>query len=444
MNSTTGAISGTPTTAGAYSITVEATNSVGSDTQVFSGTVEAPSAATSVSSVYRYGVPADLTSHTDAGDGNWLGHGFYFISGLSLTGVKITGIRVYVQAGSPLIGFTGGRVSLSRSTTVQSPLGNSDFESGAVLSLPALTAGWNEVSFGSPYDAQQYMGVAYELNGNYLYGGSKMGVPAKGVATSDGVIYRNFNDSDGQFSSTYMGGSSVAFCYGIEPVVQFPSAYPPVRPDANYIRKTPFHSVGGPSTAHPINYQPAAAGSKLLLVLYGAVTVATPSGWTLEGSGVGDGAAYVFSKTATAGESSVSVTAGATNYSLIGSVYEYPAGTTVATAASSNSLGAAANQPSLTVPSTGTYDIFQVRGMAEQSGLVGTIFGFTSSGGFTDMNVASVADYLPSTGGAQVTVGIHQDQSLTAAGTVASSATAYSNGGTPVNQQAVSLLLVVP
>ena len=39
LNTTTGVISGTPTTAGAYSFTVTATNSAGSFSRIFSGTV---------------------------------------------------------------------------------------------------------------------------------------------------------------------------------------------------------------------------------------------------------------------------------------------------------------------------------------------------------------------------------------------------------------------
>lgn len=445
INSSSGLISGTPTGSGAYDFTVQASNSFGSDTQQYTGTIAADS-VTVTSSVYKYGVPSDMTSHNDGGDGNWLGHGFYFVSGLSLTGVKITGIRVYVHEGSSLIGFTGGRVSLSRSSVAQSPLSDGDFESGAILNLPALVAGWNTVTFPTPYDALQYMAVAYELNGNYLYGGDKMGVSSGGAfgAGGDGILFRSMHDDEGEFSSVYDGASSTSFFYGIEPIVQYPSAYPPKRPGVNYTRKTPFHKVGNPSPTHTVNIQSTSSGALLLLVLSGSATVTTPSGWTKVGEGVGDGATYVFSKTASAGETSVTVTAAAANYSLIGAVYEYPPGTTVAAAADADALGATANQPSVTVPSTGTYDIFQVRGITWSSGLIGTRFDFVASGGFTDLNIGSVADFFPNNGGAQVTVGIWQNQSLTGSASVASAAVLFGNSGTPTLQQAISILLDLP
>jgi hypothetical protein len=158
INSSTGAISGTPTTAGAYSFTVQATNSFGSDTQAYTGTVAAGSGA-DVYSIFGSTTPFSLTSFSDADAGAWTSSQFYSFSGGTAlpAGSKIIGARLYVPTGSAHIGqFWYG--ALIRNTTAGfypgvGALPHTQFDSnGTKKAGSVLVAGWNEVLFTVEHD----------------------------------------------------------------------------------------------------------------------------------------------------------------------------------------------------------------------------------------------------------------------------------------------------
>lgn len=159
QNSSTGSLSGTPTTAGDYNFTLQATNSVGSNTRDFSGSV-AEGAVPTVRSIFGTTAPGTLTSHDDAGGGSWLAQQFYVpASGTSMSNSTIVGARLYVMAGSPVIGMPW-RIGLVRlaGTLSLMRVGGSDFggqdvfnTNGALTQGPALVAGWNELMFSQEW-----------------------------------------------------------------------------------------------------------------------------------------------------------------------------------------------------------------------------------------------------------------------------------------------------
>lgn len=81
-----GTLSGTPTTAGAYSFTVTATNSAGNDTQAFSGSVEAPS-----SGLFWFGTktPDTDTIYSDGGANIIAGDRFYGTVPFNVLGLRL-------------------------------------------------------------------------------------------------------------------------------------------------------------------------------------------------------------------------------------------------------------------------------------------------------------------------------------------------------------------
>ncbi|MET0785232.1 MAG: putative Ig domain-containing protein, partial [Paenisporosarcina sp.] len=83
--SSSGVLSGTPTTEGAYSFTVTASNSVGSDPQAYSGTV---SAATSGSFVFAGRTPDTSGVYTDGGGSLQYGAHYYATVAWNCLGVR--------------------------------------------------------------------------------------------------------------------------------------------------------------------------------------------------------------------------------------------------------------------------------------------------------------------------------------------------------------------
>lgn len=122
-------------------------------------------------------------------------------------------------------------------------------------------------------------------------------------------------------------------------------------------------SVDANGTAsHTCTFTAATAGNFLIAVVSGSVTFTTPSGWTLATSAVNNCGLYLYTKTASSGESSFSTTHNASNYPIQGIVYEYAAGTSVI---GTNSINAITGSGSVTGPQvtglSGTYTRFAVR-----------------------------------------------------------------------------------
>ncbi|SRR6266496_3150626 len=115
------------------------------------------------------------------------------------------------------------------------------------------------------------------------------------------------------------------------------------------------------TTSHTCTFTAATSGSLLIAVLAGSVTSTTPSGWSLVISAINFTGLYVFSKTASAGESSFSTTHNTANFAIEGVVYEFYTGSSVVgTAGSATSMSSNATGPACT-SLTGTYTSFAAR-----------------------------------------------------------------------------------
>lgn len=156
INSSTGAVSGTPTVAGSYAFQLQATNSAGTDTESFNISVAAT--PTDIATIFGGTAPAEPLSYSDADAGSWLAQQFYCpVTGDSMENGEIIGARLYVPAGSAHIGQTW-RAALNRYpseilTSASSP-GQSAFDSNGTLTEGSvLIAGWNEITFASEWPA---------------------------------------------------------------------------------------------------------------------------------------------------------------------------------------------------------------------------------------------------------------------------------------------------
>ena len=98
-------------------------------------------------------------------------------------------------------------------------------------------------------------------------------------------------------------------------------------PHETWIAKTEGTAARNGTSDHTINFTPAASGSLLVAVLGGSVTnTMVTMGWTKQLGPVFSTELSVFTKTATAGESSLQVTHNGPNYPVEYVVYEFPAG----------------------------------------------------------------------------------------------------------------------
>lgn len=96
---------------------------------------------------------------------------------------------------------------------------------------------------------------------------------------------------------------------------------------AAWINRTPGTAGRTPGVgAFTITFPAAAAGSLLVVVAGGPITMGWPGGWDEKLQPLNNTELSVATKTATAGETSVVVTRGNGNYPVIWTVYEFPAG----------------------------------------------------------------------------------------------------------------------
>jgi hypothetical protein len=112
---------------------------------------------------------------------------------------------------------------------------------------------------------------------------------------------------------------------------------------------TTTHAVA-PSTGTAVSgtlFTPT-AGNFLVVLVEGAVTSSTPSGWTLPagGSAVNNTGLYLWYRTA-AGNDSFTTTHNGSNYPVVFDFYEFPSGTTFLTAVAATGVTSAAAGPAL-------------------------------------------------------------------------------------------------
>lgn len=122
------------------------------------------------------------------------------------------------------------------------------------------------------------------------------------------------------------------------------------------------------TTSHTCTFTPAATGNFLVAVIASCSTSSTPSGWTLLNSIATVSGLYVFTKTATNGESSFTTTHADSNVAIKGIVYEFPAGTTAVGSNSTGGQSYIATGPAVS-GLTGTYDRFTARSWLLTTGI---------------------------------------------------------------------------
>jgi hypothetical protein len=182
------------------------------------------------------------------------------------------------------------------------------------------------------------------------------------------------------------------------------------------------------TTTHTISFTPATAGNLLVLVMEGAVTHTVPTGWTRQAQGLNNTELSVYTKTATAGESSFSTTHNGSNYPIGALVYEFPSGSTWSGGAGSGSsaLGLSAASPTLT-GLTGTNLAFSAVAIAVADSFLPSVAWSSTSG--TVVEDTDVALAGSPTDGYGLSVAYLEDftgTSFTATGTI-------SKGGVVVN-----------
>lgn len=121
------------------------------------------------------------------------------------------------------------------------------------------------------------------------------------------------------------------------------------------------------TTSHTCTFTPAAAGNLLVAIVGGAVTSTTPSGWTLVTSAINNCGLYVFTKTATLGESSFSTTHNGSDYAIQGIIYEFFAGSSCIGSNSSSSISSGSQTGPQVTSLSGTYTRFAARTMCISS-----------------------------------------------------------------------------
>lgn len=204
-----GVISGTPTTAGTSSFTVQAANTAGSITKQYTVDVAAP--ASIYSTVYGDVPPSmELTTMTDAGPNDWLGQQFY-VAASPHQQLYVHGVRLYVPSGSSMIGQTG-KIGISRRDnppgifmSQDSPSGPSTNGSSTNMSQ-ALVAGWNEFLLSSSYSFASLEGLiaAYNVGGSYLFSPT---IQASSVLSSGALKF-------------YMAEETIRSFYGVDPLAR--------------------------------------------------------------------------------------------------------------------------------------------------------------------------------------------------------------------------------
>lgn len=108
-----------------------------------------------------------------------------------------------------------------------------------------------------------------------------------------------------------------------------PAEEPPAEdPTAAWVARSAISSTRNGTANHTASFTAATAGQLLVAILAAPASITTPTGWTrravsLDGVDLG-----VFTKVATAGESSAAITLSAANYPLVGVVYSFITGTT--------------------------------------------------------------------------------------------------------------------
>lgn len=129
-----------------------------------------------------------------------------------------------------------------------------------------------------------------------------------------------------------------------------------------WINRSVVQAPRNGTTSHTVTFTAATAGNLLVLIMEGAVTHTVPTGWTRQVQALNNTEISVYTKTATAGESSFSTTHNGSNYPMGVVVYEFAAGSTWVNGVSA--VGVDTSNANATLSGlTGTNLIFAAIGM---------------------------------------------------------------------------------
>lgn len=150
LNASTGVISGAPTGSGVYTFTLRATNSAGSDDQVFSGTI-AESVPQTVFADSGPNVDA-LVAYTDGGGSLYVGNSFYAVG----KSIRVLGMRVWNPVGAPsgfltdpLTAYAYGR-DYSGDNSVTAPAWGTPNQTKAQPAGDRVAGTWTTFMFDTP------------------------------------------------------------------------------------------------------------------------------------------------------------------------------------------------------------------------------------------------------------------------------------------------------
>lgn len=225
-------VSGTPTASGSYNFTLRATNSVGFDDQVYTGTVQAPATTPVGLSVFEDTVP----THTVLSDSTALRVGSRFYSPSKK--LQINGVRVYEPADATVNAVSDLTVwaYLQNYTGGQMQVPTWDNFAATKTQVGGRTPGqWTEIMFDAPITlnrvsdnlADDVLLVAYQFgtSGKFLQNTDISGQDPRQSVHTDGVYlsenaafnrsaYKYVNSASGDNSGVYY---MVDFLYEVLP-----------------------------------------------------------------------------------------------------------------------------------------------------------------------------------------------------------------------------------
>jgi hypothetical protein len=248
--------------------------------------------------------PGAVTSYTDAGSSSVLLQQFYIVGAPTRVGWTIGAVRIWIPAGSPLIGRTGSVGLIRRAAAVGGIFGysaaitNEFFSNGANRAFTdPLVAGWNERPLaGGPWPIENNDGVlaGYSIGGGYLYS-SDMTANSIGSATASNLYLCEIGSGPSPHRTFYSDNSQLnimgtaARFYGVDIVVDDGASAP-----------IPTGSFGGEVTWGPASAAGAAPVSGTFNGTYGwrpAEASGTAPAAGAFGSQIGWGAAVASGET---------------------------------------------------------------------------------------------------------------------------------------------------
>jgi PKD repeat protein len=230
LNTSSGTLSGTPTATGAYSLTVRATNIQGFNDKTYTGNVGAAVVVTHT--VFGSSTPSGgtITSHNDGGA--WFSHTFYLAPASPAKNWYCHGGRIFIPAGSMLIGQSGHLAVTRQSIAL---MGGLQVGSGSVTiafdenktPIGPLVEGWNEVTWNFPAipfntDGTKTDGmmIGAKIGNYYLFSNNYL---TSAIQAQDGsAMY--LSETGGQPSEAvrcrYSGNTTSSRFYGLDIIVK--------------------------------------------------------------------------------------------------------------------------------------------------------------------------------------------------------------------------------